>query len=358
MMKEQEFITKVENELPRVLPSAFKLGTIRKDAKITNTGNRIDIITSLDNPIVGKPFKIAIEAKDTSRLSSMLEAAYQIKRYTQLTDALPVVAGKFIGGRIREALKNEGVNYFDLAGNSYFNLPNMYIEKIVDKNPFSSTPPLKNIFAPISSRITRAMLIEPKKSWYISDLSKATEVSIGQTYNVLEAMAADKLAQKDDENKWIVSDPTALLNAWKEFYPAYQTRRYSFFSYLPNEKIRAAVVAAGAKTGVEYALGFFSGADLIAPYIRGLSKVQLYTTGEAIETWKKELDLKEVDNYGNVELYVPYDKGVFYGVQDYKLDDGTTAKVASNTQLYMDLFNNPARGEEAAEYLRKMRIGY
>jgi hypothetical protein len=116
-------------------------------------------------------------------------------------------------------------------------------------------------------------------------------------------------------------------------------------------------VQASKEAKLPYALGFFSGADLVAPFIRGLSKIQLYTSEEAIETWKTKLDLKEVDSGGNVELYVPYDKGVFYKQQEYPRDDGVV-NIVSNVQLYMDLFNDPARGEEAAEHLRKTKLGY
>jgi hypothetical protein len=32
--------------------------------------------------------------------------------------------------------------------------------------------------------------------------------------------------------------------------------------------------------------------------------------------------------------------------------------VVSNAQIYLDLINDPARGEEQAEHLRKMRLRY
>lgn len=47
---------------------------------------------------------------------------------------------------------------------------------------------------------------------------------------------------------------------------------------------------------------------------------------------------------GNVSMVLPYDEGVFYGVNQV---DGVN--VVSKVQLYIDLFNYPAQGEEAAE---------
>jgi len=148
-----------------------------------------------------------------------------------------------------------------------------------------------------------------------------------------------------------------LLDAWKRVYPTYQNRRYRMYSFAKDAELPKLIMQASQEASVQYALGFFSGADLVAPFIRGLNKVQLYTSEEAIETWKTKLDMKEVDSGGNVELCVPYDKGVFYKQQEYRRDDGVV-NIVSNVQLYMDLFNNPARGEEAAEHLRKVKLGY
>ena len=47
---------------------------------------------------------------------------------------------------------------------------------------------------------------------------------------------------------------------------------------------------------------------------------------------------------GNVSMVLPYDKGVVYGV-----NQAGGVNVVSKVQLYIDLFNYPARGEEAAE---------
>lgn len=354
MLKERELITTLERQLPQILPPAFVLGSFKSEVRVKN-GDSIDILVALKTPITNKPIQLVIEVKATARLSSMLEAAYQVKQYAQAINAVPVVASKFLSERTRDLLKKENVSYVDLAGNFYLNLPNIYAEKVVDKNPFSSAPPLKNIFSPISSRITRAMLENPKKEWGISELSSATGVSIGQTYNVLKAMLDEALVIRADE-KWEPKDPTALLDAWKEFYPKYKTRKYTFFSYAPNA-VPSMVRDAAERSELPYALGFFSGADMVAPFIRGINKVQFYTDEASVEKWRDALQLKEVQSGGNVEIYVPYDKGVLDDLQ--WLPPGVKdTPVVSNIQLYLDLFNNPARGEEAADYLRKEKIGF
>jgi hypothetical protein len=357
MLKEQELIYKIERQLPNIIPSSLEVGSFRSEVNVGNN-MEVDILTTLYGPNSSTPINFAIEVKYTNRLSNLLQAAYQAKKYAEQIDALPMVASTFIGERTRELLKMENVNYLDLAGNLYVNIPklNLYLERIVNKNPFTNTPPLKNIFAAKSSRLARAMLNEPRRSWSMSELSKETELSIGQTFNVLEAMGSEQLAQKKDDNLWSLTDPTALLEAWQKVYPTYKSRKYTFYSYSSN-MLSSQVREVAERKQLPYALGFFSGADMVAPYIRGINKVQFYTDQLSVEKWRDALELKEVGNGGNVEIYVPYDKGVLYGVQMLPPGVGDTP-VVSNIQLYMDLFNNPARGEEAATHIREEKLGY
>ena len=354
--KKQELEKRLTDSLGSLLPEGFVLESIDNWVAL-NDNSRVDILANVKAPI--KTVRLAIEIEDAERLSSLRHAAHYLKNVTTISDDIPMIAGWFIGERARRVLKEEGVGYIDLAGNLYLKHKNFYVEKIVDKNPFTSKPPLKNIFAPISSRITRAMLIEPDRVWLMNELSLATGVSIGQAYKVLHAMDEDAelVIRHPVSGGWILKDPRALIAAWKKVYPTYQNHLYRMFSYERDAKLPDLIMEAAKEADITYALGFFSGADLRAPFTRGLQKIQLYTTEDAIETLKEKLNLKEVDNGGNIELYVPYDAGVFYGLNYYPRGDGKVP-IVSDVQLYMDLFNDPARGEEAAEHLREVKLGF
>ena len=58
----------------------------------------------------------------------------------------------------------------------------------------------------------------------------------------------------------------------------------------------------------------------------------------------RPLGLSPIEKSGNVKLVTPYDEGVFYGSAQ-----AGGATVVSPVQLYVDLYNYPGRGEEAAE---------
>jgi len=53
-----------------------------------------------------------------------------------------------------------------------------------------------------------------------------------------------------------------------------------------------------------------------------------------------------IEENGNVKFAIAASDGVFYGVQEI---DGI--RIVSDIQLYVDLFNYPARGREAADEL-------
>jgi hypothetical protein len=357
-MKERDLLALIMKRLPDLLPKGFTLEGAYGESADLVMQNTFDIEATIQTP-KGR-VKVIIEVKSADRIAPLREAAAQVKELAKTRKAIPFVAGTFFGDRAREALQEEGVGYLDLAGNFYLNRGGLYAEILVKKNPFSNTPPLKNLFAPISSRITRALLIEPKRVWQLGELSQETNVSLGQTSSVVERMVAEEFLVWNPDRKLELKNPTTLLEAWKNVYATYQQQKYTFFSYEQNYvAILNSLLKVGQQKNLQHALGFFTGADMVSPFIRGLSKVQAYIEkSEDIEAWKKALNLQEVESGGNLELFVPYDIGVFYNLQQVESKIVSPIPIVSNVQLYMDLFNNPARGEEQAEHLREVKLQF
>ncbi len=353
-MKDKQTSAQIANQLPGSLPE----GVIFKEFQVEpERDNRPDAKAILGT--AQKEFPIVIEVQNTGGTASLREIARQAKTYVSGA-TIPFVAGTFFGQKAREVAKEEGVGYIDLAGNFYLNRDDTYIERIVDKNPRSQKPPLKSLFAPVSSRITRALLIEPQRTWLLNELSEATDVSLGQAYQVIERMIEEEIIGRNTEGKLALKNPVTLLEEWKKVYPTYQQQKFTFFSYeQAYVAILNAVLKVGQQERLKYALGFFTGADMIAPFIQGLTKVQIYVEKFSdIEKWKTVLNLQEVQSGGNIELFVPYDSGIFYGMQQIESKIVKNIPIVSDLQLYMDLFNNPARGEEQAQHLREVRLSF
>lgn len=341
------------NQLQASLPEGVTLEKFKAEPIKYNRHPDFEAVLKTEN----KTFPVVIEVKSSGGTATLREAARQVKEYSSSIGAVPFIAGIFFGERARQVAKEEGVGLIDLAGNFYLKQGDTYVERIVEKNPFTQKSPLKNLFAPVSSRITRALLVNPTRKWLLNELSQEANVSLGQTHKVVDRMIEEELIERP-ENKLLLKNAKALLEEWKKVYPTHKQQKFTFFSYEQGYMaILASVLEKGSNR--QFALSFFSGADLVAPFIRGINKIQIYVKQAAdIEKWKETLGLQETESGGNIELYIPYDEGVFYQVQKVSVGGVGEVLVVSNIQLYMDLFNNPARGAEQAEHLREVKLKF
>jgi len=211
---------------------------------------------------------------------------------------------------------------------------------------------VQNVFSPKASRIIRVLLVSPKKEWSILNLSEEAETAYGHTYRLVKTLLKLGLCRKTETNRVKVTNPGELLSRWAAYYDfnllnevkAYYSMERDLDSLLRK-------LSSNIKDDLRYALTLHVGASLIAPYVRPAS-LHICIENEE-ESLVKRLGLQPTELGGNVYLVKPYDEGVFYGVQEVR-----EVYVVSNVQLYVDLYNYPARGREAAEHLRREAIGF
>lgn len=354
-MKKIQISPQLVDQLEASLPAGLSFKKIQPNVIGSSDSSDVKAVLQLDNKEI--PIDIGVQTT-VSGTALLRETAREVKNYALAQGTVPFVAGIFFGERSREVAKEEGVGLIDLAGNFYLKKDDIYIERIIEKNPNTQKSPLKNLFAPISSRITRALLTEPKRTWVLTELVDVTKVSLGQTYKIVERMKQEELLERNKEGRIVLKNPSVLLDEWKKVYPTYQQEKYSFYTYQQGYMaVLDSVLSTGKRNDLPFALGFFSGAGLVAPFIRGINKVQLHIkNSEDLQIWKDQLELEEVASGGNIEIYLPYDQGVFYNTQTIYSAAVGDVPVVSNVQLYMDLCNNPARGAEQAEHLRETKL--
>jgi hypothetical protein len=143
-----------------------------------------------------------------------------------------------------------------------------------------------------------------------------------------------------------LSTPAALLNEWAENYDSHRSQVNEYYSLLPLSEIESRLAEACQQRNRQYALAVFSAADRMASFVR-YQRVSAYIAGSVADI-AAELDLKPGLEGTNVSLIAPCDEGVWYGMRQV---DGIW--VTSPIQTYLDLHSARARGEEAAEFLRK-----
>ncbi len=212
---------------------------------------------------------------------------------------------------------------------------------------------VRNVFSPMASRVVRIFLVNPKQKWSILGLSKEAKTGYGHTYRVVKTLLRMGLCRKTDANKVVVTNGGELLTRWASYYDfALLNKANAYYSLDENLDGFVRKLAAVSRPGLRYALTLQAAAALVSPYVRP-ANIHLYVEPEKLGEWQKLLDLQLTELGGNVFLVEPYDEGVFYKVQRL-----IGVWVVSNVQLYVDLYNYPARGREAAEHLRKVVIEF
>jgi AraC-like DNA-binding protein len=291
-------------------------------------------------------------------LNSSGEPAFLHKAASQLhlasvrwPNSYPVVVAPYVSPRGREILRQSRVGFLDLVGNCLLEFDGVYIERVEGAKPPAVRRRQRSLFAPVSSRIHRVLLENAERRWKLRDLAQEADMSIGLVHRVVQRLLDETFLERQDR-LLVLRDPAGLLAAWTEAYEYSQNsiRVYHAAARTPKQLMQRIAEAARQMPG-RYAFTLHAGASLVAPFVR-FSDVHVYTEDPA-GAWVEALDLREVEFGGNLSLLEPYDAGVFYRTREV---DG--AVVVGDIQLYLDLYQYPARGREQADFLRQRRLKF
>jgi hypothetical protein len=212
---------------------------------------------------------------------------------------------------------------------------------------------VQNVFSSMASRIVRTLLVDPKHDWSILGLSKEAKTGYGHTFRVVKTLLRMGLCRETETNRIVVANAGELLTRWAGYYNfALSNKVNPYYSLEADLDSFTTRLSALGKHGLRYALTLQAGASFIMPYVRPVN-IHLYVDPKEVDSFKGLLGLQLTELGGNVFLVEPYDDGVFYKAQRVRGID-----VVSSVQLYVDLYNYPARGREAAEHLRREVIGF
>jgi len=213
---------------------------------------------------------------------------------------------------------------------------------------------VKNIFSSKSARILRVLLVNVARDWNERELAKEAKVSRGLVHYVCKSLFQLGYVSRSEGNRLVLVDPLRLLKRWAAYHQ--YDKMNTFLEYYTFEReVDRFIHQLSTMSNLRYALTALAGAFLIAPHVRPVD-VHMYVHDKVDATAiAKALNLQPIPRGGNVKFVLPYDEGVFYGQQNSTvwISDQVmnVVNVVSNVQLYVDLYNFPARGEEAALHL-------
>lgn len=213
---------------------------------------------------------------------------------------------------------------------------------------------VKNIFSAKSARILRVLLVNITKDWNERELAKEAMVSRGLVHYVCRVLIELGYLSRNGRNRLVLVDPLRLLKRWAAYHQ--YDKINTFLDYYTFEReVDRFIRQLSTISNFRYALTALAGAFLIAPHVRPVDIHMYVYNKEEAAAMAKALNLQPIPKGGNVKFVLPYDEGVFYGKQTASVwisDQVVNAvNVVSSVQLYVDLYNFPARGEEAASHL-------
>lgn len=354
MITEKEIINQIKNDVIAVLNSTGLIRILKvRENTSSGTTLRVPDLSIEVKTNGGFKYTLVFEIKSTGQPRFTRMAVNQLKEMvSKNSNYYGVFASPFISEESRKICQENKIGFIDLGGNCFFKFDNVYLSIEGKPNLFPNTRPLKTLFYSKSSRALRVLLCNPRQNWFVKDLSKEADISIGQAFLVKKKLLEEEFIEKfqiDEQKKFKLIKPDKLLGEWEKNYSYKKNNIRNYYSLDDTKTIESNIANYCNAKKIKYAFTLTSGASLVAPFLR-YNRVFIYILGN-IETFAKDLNFKEVSSGSNISILQPYDEGVFYNLQ---IIDGV--KVVSDIQLYLDLISYKERGEEAAKFLFEQRI--
>jgi DNA-binding Lrp family transcriptional regulator len=298
------------------------------------------------------------EIESSGRPSRIRGTIAQLRRCAaRFPDCVPVLVVPYLGDRGQQMCRAEGIGYIDLSGNCYLRWNGVYIDRVREGARPSMSKRAPSLFSDKASLVIRSALDSLGRPQQVRELARQLGLSPAWVSEILRRLISAGYAARVDE-RTVISRPLDLLSDWAESYSfARRNDLRSFFCEAQTpEQVIDQVASVPPHAVGRYALTLHAGASLVAPFSK-FHEVHIYIDpsglrGETERQWIEALDLQPAQRGGNVYLTWPYYKeGAFYGSRNI---DGVW--VASDIQLYIDLYNYPVRGREQAEHLMRNRL--
>ena len=312
--------------------------------------------------VKGRHVRFLIEAKSSGYPRDVQQAIRQLddlRRLEQPVADVPLLVAPAISEIGRELLRRHKLAYWDAGGSVYIDLPWAFYW--VDR-PIPAGRPrvLRNIYRGSTAQVLHALLLEPGRVWHVNELARRAQVSLSTVHQVctfLEAQLWMDKAGKGPRSVRVLRQPGALLDAWAaaRSLAQYEARRFHRWVRDPEDLLHS-ITDALVDAGIEHALTLSSGARLVAPYGTDAERAWVLVPAGAstrLDEIAGVIDLRPVDEGEVVTFWVTRDRSPLLFRREVQ-----GLWVASDVQLYLDLWVWPQRGKEQARHLRAERLGF
>lgn len=222
----------------------------------------------------------------------------------------------------------------------------MFTKKEQVRNSEHRRDLVSNLFSKKATDIIRVLLVNYPKTWMLRDLAQESGTALGYTSRVTNTLIHQRLALRASPRSELkIMAPEDLLKCWAT-YSNFPANNVIIEYYSREQDIGKFLNAFKGLELFEYALTGLAGALLVEPFVRPANTHVYIKKGSNTRELAEKLGLMPIEENGNVKFVIAPTDGVFYEIQNI---DGI--RVVSDIQLYIDLYNYPARGREASDEL-------
>lgn len=303
-----------------------------------------------------KKQRFSLICKTLSTPKAFQEVMYQLKDSRVLSEYPSLLVMPYMDDKKLKELQEAGLNGIDLCGNGYIEVPGVFaVYRTGNKNRFTTSSPIKNIYRKNSSMVAKVFLSQRKfdsvndvheminKKNLLLHLGKKKNISISTVSKALKVLEQDMIISKKDGITLL--QPDKLLGKLLENYEPVKIKRKVNFKVDSSEPLKDILMGTSKKLHIPLIATGLSSVNLYAVMQRN-EKLQVYCTD--LDLLMHEIPGKETDIFPNLEILETKDKTVFF---DGRLNNGFYW--ASPVQAFLELMNGDKRDRETAEQIRE-----
>lgn len=305
------------------------------------------------------PYTLFLDVRSSAQQSDVFQA---IGRSTlakvEHPQAVWILGAPFVSENAAELCRKGGISYIDSIGNYDIRFDTILLtRRTPSPPPVSKRKVQMSLFSRKASRVSLALLLDPRRRWTQRALAAEVGLSLGLVNRTVRRLAEEGYVEwKDGEGRLLQWD--ALLDAWAKEYIRQRPEQLLYFSRATIEELESLLDRDAAERGYRYALTGETAAKYRAPFAP-TTRLVFYCDAEP-EVVAQILSLKPVEVGGNVVMLRPRDEGVFYRTRRATMGTekdvpGIGRTITNDMYLYLDLLAAGGRGAELAEHLRQVR---
>lgn len=331
---------------------------------------RLDFLVHVRLGDIGRDTVLGIEAKDTvypRDAKKLVDTFAACAKYFAEADEVPVVVSTYLSDGAQKLLRDEGVNFFEVAsGTLYYRHGLRHIDIRRESNEPAEERRIRSVFNGAREQVVHALLehwrIEGDDAWLsgadLANLAETSPFTVSTTMKELERQSWVDMRGSGPTLRRRLSHPSLLLDAWADVWR----------QRLPREKRTRWYAYASGRGGIVdhmlerlanrdgWALTGAGAANAMAPHLTAVDRASIIVPPGVSKEWAAAMALEPAEKGANVTFVERTGASMMFGDTH---PERPGSHLASRFVMYLDLLDGVGRNKElAAEFRSKaLKLG-